>query len=117
MEYNEERIAVEMLENGSTFQEVANELGYSKQYIHMMFGEMFKGRRVTMERYCIYPNIFSYMKKNRLTRAEFAKKIGVSTAQMYGVLKGERKTTKHFIDRILEITGMTYEEAFMEKEK
>ena len=49
---------------------------------------------------------------NRVSKAELARRMDISYQQLYGILNGKRTVTKERIDQMLEITGMTYEEAF-----
>lgn len=52
------------------------------------------------------------MKDNRMTYNRFAALCGSSPTVLYRNLTGETEITKRTIDKILEVTGLSYEEAF-----
>ncbi len=103
--------AYALLLDGCTYAEVGKKLGYSQQHIQQMFPgitERGLGRRPRG----IYPNIERWIKENRLTRAAFGKKLGCCDQTTVHYLNGKRQPDKETIDKILSLTGMTYEEAF-----
>ena len=62
-----------------------------------------------------YPAIEVYMIKNELSLRQFAEKCGIPTSTMCRLLKGKTEPTKSTIDKILNETGMTYEQCFRER--
>ena len=106
-----------MLLDGKTYQEVADVLGVSRQYVHQEFGDKVgvRKRALTHLHNQIYPNIVTYMKDNGLSRSVFAQKCGISYDGLLTILRGDREPRKKEIDKILAVTGMTYEVAFKEK--
>ena len=107
---NEQRAeAYLMLLNGATIREASEKYGVSYQRIQQMFpGVSRRGRKYK----CIYPNIGSWINLNCATLHKFAELIGVSHESVHNYLAVERLPNKKLIDKILEVTGMTYEEAF-----
>ena len=99
--------------NGFSLQEIADQFGVSKQYIAQMFPA--SGRAAQHMRNperCIYPSIRKYMKQNRMTYSRLAALCGCSPTSLYRNLTGEAEITKRTIDKLLEVTQMTYEQAF-----
>ena len=115
----EEKVAAyEMLLRGATLQECADRFGVTRERIRQITppkGAKTYGKR----RYekCIYPNIASWLIKNKYCYSRFAEAIGATSMTAQRWLTGKASPSKKSIDRILEVTGMTYEEAFCEKKK
>lgn len=105
--------AYSMLLDGHTMQEVGEKFGVSRQRIQMLFPAVGRcgGRNY------VYPNITKWMIENRMSGAELAKLVGVSASQVSSWFRGLHDPRKCFIDRILAVTGMTYEEAFYEDDR
>lgn len=101
-----------MIVDGATYQEVADKFGVSRQYIHKVVDGFWESKHSVRKSKCIYPNIHAWLKRNRMTQGEFGTKIGVHQGHIWRLLSGTTKLTKDRIDQILEITGMSYEEAF-----
>lgn len=98
-----------MLLNGATLKEAAETFGVSRQRMQQLFPKVFpRGPRIK----CIYPNIKRWIYENCGTQQKFAEMIGVCQKTAYDYLTGRRSPHKEIIDKILEVTGMTYEEAF-----
>ena len=62
-----------------------------------------------------YPVIEIYMIKHSLSLREFARRCGVPSSTMCRLLKGDTEPSKITIDKILAVTGLSYEECFMEE--
>lgn len=107
---NEQRAeAYLMLLNGATIREASEKYGVSYQRIQQMFpGVSRRGRKYK----CVYPNIGIWINLNCATLQKFAELVGVSCESVHNYLSGRRLPNKKLIDKILEVTGMTYEEAF-----
>lgn len=102
--------AYSMLLDGCTMQEVGEKFGVSKQYIQTLFPAL--GR--CGGRGYIYPNISKWMYENRVSGTAFADLLDVSPSVASYWFRGIHEPKKCFIDRVLAVTGMTYEEAFYE---
>lgn len=59
-----------------------------------------------------YPRIIDYMREHKLTLNKFADKAGVARVTIATMLEGITIPNKSTIDKVLNATGMTYEEAF-----
>lgn len=99
-----------MLLEGSTYEEVAQKMGVSKQRIHQLIPNV--GSTVRQSTFWIYPNIGRWMRCNRCTLKIMSNLLGCNAASLGRYMRGETQPDKLVIDKILEVTGMTYEEAF-----
>ena len=61
-----------------------------------------------------YISIESYMKTQGISLHEFAKICGIAPSTMSRFLSGKTDIQKSNIDKILKVTGMSYEECFTE---
>ncbi len=61
-----------------------------------------------------YPRIEKYMNDNGLKLAGLAKQCNIPYPTMWRITEGKREISKSNIDKILRVTGMTYEECFAE---
>ena len=64
----------------------------------------------------VYPNLERWMKENRFTQKMVADVVGMTACNFNRICRGKQDIAKRYIDKILELTGMTYEECFA-KEK
>lgn len=109
---------------GKTYQEIADKYGVTKQAVSLACRQnTSNGFRVYTEKGCIYPNLRKWLNKNKVSRAQLARRMGMvgyhSTANRVGaILSGKLEPTKGTIDKLLQITGMKYETMFyIEKTK
>ena len=95
---------------------IAKELGVSYQRVAQYFsGE--EGCRHYHRAACIYPKIDEWLYTNRITIGRFVVLLGndynaTSSNAMRYKLNGKVDFKKREIDKILKLTGMTYEECF-----
>ena len=61
-----------------------------------------------------YPSIKKYMAGHNLSLREFARRCGVPSSTMCRLLNGQTEPSKSTIDKILAVTGLSYEECFRE---
>lgn len=108
----------ELFEQGLTRTEIAKQLGISRQAVSQALARYNPAYfKLITESNCIYPNIREWMNKNKVSMNEFVRRMGcASYAGNFYTLKnnltGKTDTKKSTIDKILAITGMTYELAF-----
>lgn len=112
MTIDEKVEAFRMRLEGNTIQEIANRFGVSKQYISKELRTERIRSNEKIVNACIYPNIRKFLVQERLTCRGFSNEFGLSYATLYNTLTGKAEPRKKTIDRILECTGLTYEEAF-----
>ena len=114
----EEKIeAYSMLLDGFTYQEIADRFQVSKQRIGQIFS-------MSESRYSkiIYPGIRSWMIENNVTVQELNRRMRPEKRTkgnngLFEKLRGEREITPEEIERLLRVTGLTFEEAFGRKER
>ena len=99
-----------MILNGASYEDAAQKFGVTKQRLHQLLPGVGSSTRQSND--WIYPNIKRWMKDNRLLAQNFAKLLGCGSATVGKYLSGKAQPNKQTIDKILEVTGMTYEEAF-----
>lgn len=105
--------AFSMRLNGSSLQEIADKFGVSRQCIFQIVPTGTSYRLSNNYESCIYPNIRRFLIENRYSYHRFADLCAVSLTCMHNALIGRVSPHKSTIDKILEVTGMTYEEAFL----
>ena len=59
-----------------------------------------------------YPVIETYMIKRNLSLRDFARRCGIPSSSMCRMLKGDTEPSKNTIDKILAVTGLSYEVCF-----
>lgn len=114
MTNEQEMEIVKMRIEGYTMQAIGKKMGVTKQRIHQILNDicMTRGRDKTQS--YIYPNIDTWLRDNRKPAYELAKAIGVEQSHMSNRLRGKTPFKISEIKKILDFTGMTFEEAFKE---
>ncbi len=110
-----------MREQGAKHREIAEVFGVSVQYVSMVCGSCAPARFVPLGDECIYPNFRKWMNENKVSRSEFVRRMGLTAhdnnlRRLYQIVRGELQPNKPYIDKMLEITGLTYEVLFAEVE-
>lgn len=59
-----------------------------------------------------YPSIEKYMSAHNLSLREFARQCDMPSSAMCRLLKGDTEPSKSTIDKILAVTGLSYEVCF-----
>ena len=110
----------ELRNNGYTYIQIAEIGGVSKQRVFQLIGKT-SARFVKpiTEANCIYPNLRNWMNNNHISRMELVRQMyGEVLPQAYGrvraFLNGDvhMHINKYMLDRILKVTGLTYEQLF-----
>lgn len=115
MSKEEKLRAYEMLLDGKSCSEVGKEFGVTKQRISQLF--RIDGIRLHQAAgSCIYPNLALWMVEHNVGYSKMARAVGTDPQTIRRALTADGTIRKHFIDAILDLTGMTYEEAFAPKE-
>lgn len=70
----------------------------------------------------VYPNLRRWMNDNKITKAEFVRRMGKvprseTLAPLSDWLRGDYYPSKKNIDKMLAVTGLTYEELFATEEE
>ena len=110
--------ALAMRMDGASFQEIGDRLGLAKQTIQRGIPAIHGSRNAVKPiQNCVYPNIERWRRQQRYSRAEFGRELGVAPGTISRVMTGTTQPLKPMVDRILALTGMTYEVAFAEDKK
>ena len=106
-----------MRESGMKHREIAEVFGVSKQYVADVCGKCDPAYFVPIGSECIYPNLRKWMNDNKVSRREFMKRMGLTphtnnNERFCRCLRGEYQPPKPYIDKLLMVTGFTYETLF-----
>lgn len=63
----------------------------------------------------IYPNLEHWIWRHCESAADFARRIDYTYSSFKDFMRGKNGTTKYTIDKILSVTGLTYEVCFKER--
>ena len=103
---------------GMTYSEIAKKHGVTKQRVAQVCAQHneSKFRKITEDQ-CVYANLRQWMNSNMVCRTELLRRIGTmpygsSYNGFRNLLLGRGSPTKHMIDALIRVTGMSYEEIF-----
>lgn len=107
--------------DGCTYQEIANKFGVTRQCIQQNIGAVGVTRDnrhqvLRLSENCIYTGLAKFIKENEVSSVVLADVIGVCRIAAYKRIVGERNFNISDIYKILNYTGMTFEECFELKE-
>ena len=102
--------------DGFSYQEIAEKFGVSKQYINQMLQNVISERRNKAVNKIVYPNIANWLKDNECSISEFVIRVGIKRSTLDYKLHGTGKFNSDEIKRILDVTGMKFEECLKMKE-
>ena len=116
---NKREEMLKLREQGLTYQQIADTLGVSRQYVGAVcVSSTPRSFQYVSEKGCIYPNLREWMNENKISRAELVRRMGLlNSPSHYSTLlgiymRGQADPPKWFIDKLLKATGMTYEKLF-----
>lgn len=66
---------------------------------------------------CIYPGIDAWLRSHNTSMMALGNSVETVYPHIYRIMAGDISPTKRTIDKILSVTGMTYEEAFGDPRK
>ena len=104
-------------DQGLKYKEIAEKFGVSNQYVSMVCGKCSPAYFQHIDDSCIYPNLRKWMNEKKVSRREFLRRMGLAPytgnyERFASYLRGESCPRKQYIDKMLEVTGMTYETLF-----
>jgi uncharacterized protein YjcR len=107
--------------DGASYQKIADKFGVSKQCIQqILIGGSRRNELKKWKREFIYPNLYTYMIDHEIrTLKDFKDHLGLKIIPAYlgKRLKGMAEFKIDEIQKIIEITGMTFEEAFFKEDR
>ena len=104
-------------DRGLTYRQIAEKLGVSNQYVSMVCGKSDPAHFQYVNDSCIYPNLRDWMNKNKVSRKEFLRRMGLTGnpgnyERLASYMRGESYPRKPYIDKMLAVTGLKYEKLF-----
>ena len=122
MDYLAKEEIKRMKAEGVHVDEIAKEFGITRTRVYQIIGPTrMRGFRPFTEDMCIYPHWRNWLNENRVTIREMVDRMGLENCnsnyqQVWGWMYGRCYPTKKNIDRILSVTGLTYEQLFSTEE-
>ena len=113
---NRKKQMTRLYKGGMSYKQIAEKFGLSYQRVQQILGgskeNLFRG--FTKER-CIYSGLRKWLNDNKvsiceLTRRLYGNNCSGNINRTRGMIKGKPELTKTYIDKLLKITGLTYEE-------
>lgn len=111
-----------MRDEGKTFAEIGEKLNIKRQYAHYVYKRVVDDRFTDKQKELIdtvyYKNIKRWLTENNVTLRELCEicSTGKTIAPIWKFLQGKHYGDILTIKNILEVTSMTFEEAFAEDE-
>lgn len=117
MEMSKKEQILALRKQGLKHKEIAERLGISEQYSSQVCGAVYPMYATPVGSECVYPNLREWMNENRVSRKEFLQRMGLTVHQnnydrLNSYMTGKYYPRKPYIDKMLEVTGMTYETLF-----
>lgn len=111
------KLYIEARESGMTYKEIAEKYGVSYQCV----GDVCRKYGVNFKRHTAedvpFPILRKWLNDNKVTRSDFARMMGMKPRnttcdRISDWISGAHDPSKRVIDRMLAVTGLTYEEFF-----
>ncbi len=97
--------------DGITYEEIGKKYDISKQAVYQIIHPVERARKIQAEQWA-YPNVAAWAKERGLSAASISRMTGLSQVTVLRLLKGTTKRTLQVVNKMLDLTGMTYEEFF-----
>lgn len=103
-------------DKGKTYREIAEMYGVTYQAVCNACGKQNYDRfRAWTKDRCIYPNLRNWLNENRVSAKEFLRRMDLTSGgntelAFRTYFKGENYPKKQTIDKMLAVTGLTYEQ-------
>ena len=101
---------------GLSYTQIAKKYGCSKQNVAQACGKTRENYFAQYtEEQVVYPNLRRWLNENRVSRSEFCRRMGCgwtasNTPRISSYFRGTRVPAKPIIDKMIEVTGLSYEE-------
>lgn len=106
---------------GLTYQEIASRAGVSRAYVNLVLSNYKKSQfRGISQKQCVHDGLREWMNENKCSVNELLRRAygfnpgGTQKQGWFAKLRGETHLKKPDIDRLIDVTGMSYEELFRE---
>lgn len=115
----EEKIqAYSMRLDGYAYKEIADKIGCSitdipREVLNMSYRPMSE----KISELCVFKGLSNYIRENNSSTSKIAEYVGLSNPNTYLKLVGKRGFRIDEVRKVLELTGMTFEECFALKER
>lgn len=110
---NEKKLEIaKMRIEGETLQSIADKFGVSRQYIDRTIKRILSDSEKYKKRK--FKNITKWLQGNKVLGPELAKLLHITAGSVSNKLNGKSDFTLWEVKKIIEITGMSFEEAFEE---
>ena len=109
----------EMFRKGMTYAQIGKEFGLSRQRVYQIIGGSYRNNYHGIKpENCVYVELHNYLIANRMSISAFTRKaygcyLPRYCKQISNAFKG-KDVPKSVVDKILSVTGLTYEQAFGE---
>ena len=108
---------LDLRKEGLKYKEIADQVGCSVQYVAQICSKGNPGHFRFVGDDCVYPNLRKWMNENKVSRKEFLRRMGLTThpsnyERFCWYVKGKSFPRKDYIDKMLSVTGLTYETMF-----
>ena len=103
---------------GKTYREIAKKYGVTHQAVAAACAIHMPGHfKPYTEKEVIYPKLRKWLNDNEVSRNEFARRMGLvpyakNSYRVSDYFRGKNYPLKETIDKMLQVTGLTYEELF-----
>lgn len=115
---------LEARDSGLSYTQIAEMFGVSKQRACQVCAKYQPSKfQFISEKGCIYPNWRKWMNNNKVSKLELIRRMGMcdspsaASNRLRSYMEGKCNPAKSYIDKLLEVTGMTYEVLFYQEEK
>ena len=111
---------IELRKQGLTYEEIAAQVGISRQRVYQIIGGCHRRHRAYTEEDCVYAGLRNWLNEHDVGMAQFVRSMygeyHPTIRQRVKRIMSGKDCRKSFIDRVLMATGLTYEQAFGDKE-
>ena len=105
---------------GLTYREIAEKYGVSHQAVSQACAQRMGYFKPYTKEEVVYPNLRKWLNENEISRSEFTRQLNripnsTSRTQVSEWFRGRCYPTKKIIDRIIAMTGLSYEKLWEEE--
>lgn len=104
--------------DGYTLQQIGDKYKITREMVRQIldYGKQ-DAKPLKLKQYCIYDNLTKFISENRITNTKLSEYLGISIITLRHKLRDDKHFNIKEIKKILDITGMTFEEAFFTRKE